>query len=225
MRGLSVKAGEAVPAVWAGEADTAYEPQAWNILLRSDRAPTEAMESGLERVTQPAFHRTALMVHKNLRLAVVSGEGFTNLLADPEDTLFQELYSRTPHHLLDSATELRDGDTIEPKRGGDGVEFTWMEFTWNAPVVLRAIRYALPDFIHYEDPRWFRKPAPYAHYVVEGSGDGRTWAVLADCTHGPWRGLQTDFFPEIELRTIRVRGVSSNGETFRLGRVKVFRAR
>lgn len=220
MRGLGLKVGDIVPGVWAGEADVTYEPQAWHILLRSDRAATEPMESGLERVTQPAFHHTALMIHKNLRLAVVSGESFTNLLANPEDTLFQELYRRTLHHLLDSAPELRDGDAIEPKRGGDGVEFTW-----NAPVVLTAIQYALPDFIRYQDPLWFRKPAPYAHYVVEGSRDGRTWTVLADRTHGPWRGLQTDFFPKTELQMIRLRGTFSNGEQFYAGQVRVFHAR
>lgn len=99
-----------------------------------------------------------------------------------------------------------------------------MELTWNEPVRLNAIQYALPDFIRYEDPLWFRKPAPYAHYVVEGSLDGRTWAVLADRTHGPWRGLQTDFFPVAKLRLIRLRGVFSNGEPFRVGQVKVFHA-
>ncbi|MGH8337394.1 MAG: hypothetical protein ACRETL_11375, partial [Gammaproteobacteria bacterium] len=219
MRGLGLKAGDAIPGVWAGEADVTYEPQAWNILLRSDRAVTEPMESGLERTTQPAFYHTALMVHRNLRLAVISGESFTNLLSDPKCALFQELYRRTLHYLLDSAVELRDADAVEPTRTVDAAEFAW-----NKPLVLKAIQYRLPDFIRYDDPLWFRKPAPYAHYVVEGSRDGAAWTILADRTHGPWRGMQTDFFPAAELRTIRLRGVFSNGQPFRVREVKVFRA-
>jgi hypothetical protein len=52
-------------------------------------------------------------------------------------------------------------------------------------VPFRAIRYRLPEFIDFADPHWFRKPAPYAHYIIEGSADGRTWALLADQSHGP----------------------------------------
>ncbi len=219
MRGLGLKASEPLPGLWAGEADVTYEPQAWNILLRSDRAATEPMESGLDRVTQPAFYHTALMVHKNLRLAVVSGESFANILADPQGTLFQEMYRRTLHYLLNSAAELRDGVAFKPVQGSEAVEFTG-----DAPVTANAIQYSLPEFIRFEDPLWFRKPAPYAHYVVEGSRDGLTWTVLAYRTHGPWRGLQTDSFAPTELRAIRLRGSFSHGKPFGVKQVKVFRA-
>ena len=216
--GLGLKLGDPIPGTWAGEADVAYEPQAWNILLRSDRAVTEAMESGLERVTQPAFHHTALMIHKNLRLAVISGESFTNLLADPKCELFQRIYARTLHYLLDPSAALHDGEDLQPVAGG-------VEFRRDGPGKLSAVQYALPDFIRFDDPLWFRRPAPYAHYVLEGSQDGRNWFLLADRTHGPWRGRQTDFFAATEVRYLRFRGTFSNGEPFRVEQVKAFRAR
>src|SRR5260370_12122472 len=102
MRGLGLKLGDPLPRGWAGEADMTYEPRAWDILLRSDRAVTEANESGLERVTQPAFHHLALMIHKNLRLAEVSGECFTNVLADPASGVVPTIYAKTLDYLLDS---------------------------------------------------------------------------------------------------------------------------
>jgi hypothetical protein len=213
MRGLGLKLGDPVPGVWAGEADMAYEPRAWDILVRSEKAVTEANESGLERVKQAAFHHTALMIHKNLRLAVVSSESFTNRLVDPQSFLFRELYTRTLHHLLDSAVDLRHGEAKEA-----------LEITWDTPVALTAIQYELPDLIDYRDPLWFRKPAPYAHYVVEGSSDGVNWSVLADRTHGPWRGLQTDFLPRIKLRMMRLRGTLSHGEPLRVTNMQMFRA-
>lgn len=213
MRGLGLKLGDPVPGVWAGEADMAYEPRAWDILVRSERAVTDANESGLERVRQPAFHHTALMIHKNLRLAVVSSESFTNRLVDPQSLLFRELYTRTLHYFLDSAVDLRHGEAKEA-----------LEITWDTPVALTAIQYELPDLIDYRDPLWFRKPAPYAHYVVEGSSDGVNWSVLADRTHGPWRGLQTDFLPRIKLRKMRLRGTLSHGEALRVTNMQVFRA-
>ncbi len=218
MRGLGLKLGDPMPGTWAGEADMTYEPRAWDILLRSDRAVTEANESGLERVKQPAFHHTALMIHKNLRLAEVSGEGFTNVLADPGGGVFRTIYARTLHYLLDAAAELRDPESVAVEPGGADPEFGW-----NAPAKLAAIRYSLPEFVDYQDPLWFRKPAPYAHYVVEGSSDGETWTVLADRTHGPWRGLQTDFVPQTPLHKIRFRGSFSNRERFQVNNVSVFR--
>src|SRR5258708_9224993 len=87
MRGLGLKLGDPMPHAWAGEADMTYEPRAWDILLRSDRAVTEANESGLERVMQPAFHHEALMIHRNLLLAEVSGAAFPNALSCPPTTL------------------------------------------------------------------------------------------------------------------------------------------
>jgi hypothetical protein len=66
-----------------------YEPAAWNILVRSVEATTEPGEDFQERVKQPPFHRAGLSLHKNLRLALVSGDNFTGILADPANTLFR----------------------------------------------------------------------------------------------------------------------------------------
>jgi hypothetical protein len=217
MQGLGLKIGDPVPGVWAGEADIAYEPRAWDILVRSEKAVTEANESGLDRVNQPAFHHTGLMIHKNLRLAVISSESFTKRLAEP---LFQELYVRTLHYLLDSPVDLRGGEVVEPQHENNNVEFTL-----NARAKLGAIQYELPDLIDYNDPLWFRKPAPYCHYLVEGSEDGVNWLALADRGHGPWRGLQTDFFSATPLRKIRLRGNLSNGQSFWVKNMKAFRAK
>jgi hypothetical protein len=106
-----------------------------------------------------------------------------------------------------------------PKQSERGVELGW-----DAPVSLRAIRYSLPEFIDYRDRLWFRKRAPYAHYVIEGSEDGKTWGVIADRTRGPWRGMQTDFLPPAPLRKMRFRGNFSNGEPFQVRDVVAFRA-
>ena len=103
MRGLGLKLGDPVPGRWAGEADMIYEPAAWDILVRSVEATTEPGEDFQERVKQPPFHRAGLSLHKNLRLAVVSGENFTGILADPANTLFRSLYARIVHYLLDTA--------------------------------------------------------------------------------------------------------------------------
>ena len=208
MRGLGLHPGDAVPGPWAGEADMIYEPAAWDVLVRSPDADTEPGEDFQERVKQPAFHRPGLSIHKNLRLAVVSGENFTGILADPANALFRSLYARTLHYLLDTAP-----------LNGEG------EHLGSAPVTVRAVRYRLPEFIDFTDSLWFRKPAPYAHYVVEGSLDGQSWSLLADRTHGPWRGIQTDFFSAAEVSRLRFRGVFSNGEPFRVEQVKAFRAR
>jgi hypothetical protein len=197
MHGLGLKLGDAVPGVWAGEADMTYEPRAWDILIRSEKAVTEANESGLDRVKQPAFHHIGLAIHKNLRLALVSSESFTHRLTDPDSPLFRELYIRTFHYLFDSAIDLRHGKPLEGA-----------EFSWHTPVTLAAIQYELPDLIDYNDPLWFRQSAPYSHYVVEGSSDGVNWTMLADRTHGPWRGVQTDFLPSLKLRKIRLRGAA-----------------
>ena len=217
MQALGLKIGDPVPGVWAGEADIAYEPGAWDILVRSEKAVTEANESGLDRVNQPAFHHTGLMIHKNLRLAVISSESFTKRLAEP---LFQELYVSTLHYLLDSPVDLRGGEVVEPQPGHNSVEFTL-----NAHITLGAIQYELPDLIDYNDPLWFRKPAPYSHYLMEGSADGVNWLVLADRTHGPWRGVQTDFFPTTTLHEIRLQGKLSNGQPFWVKNMKAFRAK
>jgi hypothetical protein len=216
VRGLGLKLGDPVPGRWAGEADMVYEPAAWDILVRSVEATTEAGENFLERVKQPPFHHPGLSVHKNLRLAVISGENFTGILDDPANTLFRSLYARTLRYLLDAAPLSGDGETMQA--AGDG-----SEFVLPAPEAIQAIRYEVPELIDYSDPLWFRKPWPYAHYVVEGSEDGSTWSVLADRRHGPWRGLQTDRFAPRSLARVRLRGTMSNGEAFRVQNVCAFR--
>jgi len=215
VRGLGLKLGDPVPGRWAGEADMIYEPAAWDVLVRSVEATTEPAENFLERVKQPAFHRPGLSVHKNLRLAVISGENFTGILDDPADTLFRSLYARTLHYLLESAPITGDGEALQSS--GDGTQFAL------AAATIGAIRYDLPEFIDFSDPLWFRKPWPYAHYVVEGSEDGSTWTVLADRRHGPWRGLQTDRFAPVRLAQVRLSGTLSNGEAFRFNNVRAFR--
>jgi hypothetical protein len=216
MRGLGLKLGDPIPGRWAGEADMVYEPAAWDILARSVEAITEPGEDFLERVKQPPFHRTGLSVHKNLRLAVVSGENFTGILDDPANTLFRSLYARTLHYFLDVAPLVGEGEILPAVSSS--------QFALPAPAMVRAIRYRLPEFIDFSDPLWFRKPAPYAHYVVEGSEDGRTWHLLADREHGPWRGQQTDVFPPRRLTQVRLRGALSNGKEFRVDDVRVFRS-
>jgi hypothetical protein len=120
---------------------------------------------------------------------------------------------------MDSHIDLSHAEAVEPRPLKVGVEFTW-----STPITLTAIQYELPDLIEYSDPLWFRKPAPYAHYVVEGSSDNMNWTALADRTHGPWRGVQTDFLALTKLRKIRLRGTLSNGVTFGVKNGKAFRA-
>lgn len=216
MRGLGLKPGDPVPGRWAGEADMVYEPAAWDVLVRSVEATTEPGENFLERVKQPPFHRAGLSVHRNLRLAVVSGENFTGILDDPANALFRSLYARTLHYLLEAPPLAGDGEALLPATDGS-------QFALPAPATVRAIRYRLPEFVDFSDPLWFRKPAAYAHYVVEGSADGRTWSLLADRRHGPWRGLQTDSFAPTALSRVRLRGVFSNGRPFKVEDVRAFR--
>jgi len=215
VRGLGLKLGDPVPGKWAGEADMIYEPAAWDVLVRSPDAETEPGEDFQERVKQAPFHRPGLSVHKNLRLAVVSGENFTGILADPANSLFRALYRRTVEYLFSGPRLEGDGESLAARNGA--------EFVLASPGDVRAVRYRLPDFIDYSDPLWFRKPAPYAHYLVEGSADGKEWKVLADRRHGPWRGLQTDCFPPARLQRIRLRGSFSDGRPFHVEDVRIFR--
>ncbi len=48
VHGLNLKLGDDVPGPWGGEVDYAYEPQAWDILIRSDRAAPEEREFGVD---------------------------------------------------------------------------------------------------------------------------------------------------------------------------------
>jgi hypothetical protein len=217
MRGLGLIMGQEVPGRWAGESDMIYEPRSWDVLVRSEKATTEAGEDFLERIKQPPFHRPGLAIHKNLRLALIASESFTERLADPNTSLFRELYERTMRYLLDTP-QLRHGESLGSQQYGDT-----FEFALKRPGSVVAIQYEVPDFIRYEDPLWFRTPAAYAHYVVEGSLDGVNWSLLADRTHGPWRGLQTDYLPEIKLQRIRLRGMESNGADFEVKNLRAFR--
>ena len=87
---------------------------------------------------------------------------------------------------------------------------------------IEAVRYELPAFINFDDRDWHRGSAPYAHYVVEGSNDAETWFVLADRSHGPWRGVQTDVFKATEVRYVRWRGAFSNGQRFDVRNIEAF---
>ncbi|MBI3696969.1 MAG: hypothetical protein HY238_19315 [Acidobacteria bacterium] len=225
VRGLNLKLGDEVPGPWGGEVDFAYEPQTWDILIRSDRAAPEEREFGVDAYDPTPLHRVGLAVHKNERLAMVCGENFPNILQGRQHTLFRELYRRTLRYLLDGARAL-DGETnvvatnhVAPQQKDSTV------LEWDRPVRIGALRYELPEFIDFHDPQWHRKPTPYAHYVIEGSADGEHWVPLADRRHGPWRGMKTDIFSPADVRYLRFQGTFSNGEPFRVRNVQAFAAK
>jgi hypothetical protein len=213
VKGLNLKLGDEVPGPWGGEVDYAYEPQAWDILIRSDRTAPEEREFGVDAYDPTPLYRIGLAVHKNERLAMVCGENFPHILHGAEYTLFRELYRRTLHYLLDGTSVSEPNLAPPAQRNSTSIQ-------WDRPVRIGALRYQLPDFIDFQNPDWHRKPAPYAHYVIEGSKDGEHWEVLADRTHGPWRGIKTDSFSSVELRYLRFRGTFSNGEPFRVQNVE-----
>jgi hypothetical protein len=214
--GLGVKLGGEVPGPWGGEVDFGYEPQAWDILIRSDRAAPEEREFGIDAYDAAPLHRIGLAVHKNLRLAMVCGENFPNILQEPQSALFRELYRRTLRYLLDApALDGASNVAAAAQRHSTSLR-------WERPVRIAAIRYELPAFIDFDDPQWYRKPAPYAHYIVEGSADGQQWRVLVDRRHGPWRGVQTDFFSGADVRYVRFDGSFSNGKPFSVRNVEAF---
>src|SRR5204863_6750473 len=131
--------------------------------------------------------------------------------------LFRELYRRTLHYLLDGA-KATDGETnlVAPgQRNSTAI-------AWDKPVRVGALRYELPEFVDFQNPQWHLRPAPYAHYVVEGSADREHWVLLADRRHGPWRGVKTDVFSAVEVRYIRFHGTFSSGEPFRVQNVEAF---
>ena len=215
MSGLGVTLGDEVPGPWGGEVDILYAPHAWEILVRSDRAAPEDREFGIDAYDPTPFHRVGLAVHRNLRLGVVSGENFPNILADRRNTLFRELYRRTVRHLLDGSRTT--GTNLAP-----AARTTPTLIAWDTPVRIDLLRYALPEFIDFADPDWHRKPAPFAHYVVEGSLDGQTWFRLADRRHAPWRGVQTDAFEPVQLRFVRFDGTFSHGKPFGVRDIQAF---
>jgi len=220
VRGLNLRLGEEVPGPWGGEVDYAYEPQAWDIIIRSDRAAPEEREFGVDAFDPTPLHRVALAVHKNERLAMVCGENFPNILQGRQYALFRELYRRTLHYLLDRAKAI-DGeiDLPAPEQPGSRV------VQWSRPVRIGALRYELPEFIDFQDSQWHRKSAPYAHYVIEASADGEHWIRLADRRHGPWRGVKTDTFSPVDVRYLRFDGTFSNGEPFRVRNIQAFQAK
>jgi hypothetical protein len=218
VRGLNLKLGDEVAGPWGGEVDYAYEPQAWDILIRSDRAAPEEREFGVDADDPTPLHRIGLAVHKNDRLAMICGENFPNILQGRQYTLFRELYRRTLHYLLDGAKTIASDATLAPPQQRESTVFEW-----DRPVRIGALRYELPQFIDFQDPQWHRKPAPYAHYVIEGSADGEHWFLVADRRHGPWRGMKTDIFAPIDLRYLRFDGSFSTGEPFRVRNVLAFR--
>jgi hypothetical protein len=216
LRGLNLTAGDEVPGPWGGEVDYAYEPEAWDILVRSDRAAPEEREFGIDAYDPTPLHRIGIAVHRNERLGMICGENFPNILADQGNTLFRELYRRTLHGLLERP---------EPGKRENAIPADQRESTRIAlpgPTRIDTLRYELPAFIDYANPLWHLKPAPYAHYVVEGSLDGERWFPLVDRRHGPWRGVKTDTFPAAEVRYLRFNGTFSNGESFGVRNVEAF---
>ncbi len=204
-RGL--KPAQEVPGPWGGETDFVYEPAAWDILVRSDRTAPEQREFGVDAHDPTPLHRVGLAIHKNLRLAMVGGENFPNILKDPENALYRDLYRRTFQYLLDGGLRSKAAD--------------WRAAPLDRAGTIEAVRYRLPVAVDYANPEWHRRPAPYAHYVVEGSEDGRVWSMLADRRHGPWRDVQTDFVAPARVRYVRLVGETSSGVPLRAADVEV----
>ena len=219
LKGMGLKLGDEVPGQWGGEVDIPYEPNAWDVLIRSAEEAPEGREFGIDAFDATAFHRVGLAVHKNLRLAMMTGENFPNILGDPANTRYQEIYRRTIRHFLQAARKLNASEDVAARGSSEPSLLSWDE-----PVRISALRYDLPAFIDFRDRDWHRGPAPYAHYTVEGSLDGRDWLTLAGRTHGPWRGTQTDSFNPAEVRYVRWRGTFSNGERFEVTNLRAYRA-
>jgi hypothetical protein len=218
VKDLGLKLGDEVPGPWGGEVDYAYEPQAWDILIRSDRTAPEEREFGVDAYDPTPLHRIGLAVHRNERLAMVCGENFPHILHGKDYTLFRELYQRTLHYLLDGAGLAGRRNLVPPG------ERNSMAIRFERPVRITGMRYQLPDFIDFHDPDWHRKPAPYAHYTIEGSTDDEHWRVIVDRSHGPWRGMKTDIFSPVEVRSLRFRGVFSDGKPFQVQNIEAFAA-
>jgi hypothetical protein len=214
---MGLRPGDRVPGQWGGEVDVPYEPHAWDVLIRSLDAEPVGREFGIDAFDDTPIHRVGLAAHKNLRLAMITGENFPNILGDPANTRYHEIYRRIVRHYLETARSLKSDDNIA---GIAAVEPTLL--SWERPVKLHALRYDLPPFIDFDSPDWHRGPAPYAHYMVEGSLDGREWFSIADRTHGPWRATQTDVFDTVEVRYVRWRGSFSNGKHFHLRNVEAY---
>jgi hypothetical protein len=151
---------------------------------------------------------------------MVCGENFPNILEGRQHTLFRELYRRTLRYLLDRAQALDSKENLVAPQQRDSTAIEW-----NRPVRIGALRYDLPEFIDYQDPQWHKKPAPYAHYAIEGSPGGGQWTTLADRRQGPWRGRKTDIVTPVEVKYLRFNGTFSNGEPFRVRNVEVLPAR
>ncbi len=162
VRGLNLKLGDEVSGPWGGEVDIPYEPQAWDVLVRSDQAAPDAREFGVDAYDPTSFHRVGLAVHKNLRLGMICGENFPNILQGAENDLFRELYRRMLHYLLDGAKPLHETLNLVPSEQRNSTVIKW-----DKAVRIAGLRYELPEFVNYADPQWYRKPAPFAHYVIE----------------------------------------------------------
>ncbi len=219
IKAMGLKLGDEVPGQWGGEVDILYEPHAWDILIRSDRAAPAGREFGIDAFDPTPIHRVGLAIHKNLRLGMLTGENFPNILGDKRNERYREIYRRTLLHFLSRARELSPEKDMAPSASAGASQISWED-----PVRLEALRYELPAFIDFDDRGWHRGPASFAHYVVEGSKNAEDWFPLADRRHGPWRGVQTDFFEPVQVRYVRWRGTFSNGEPFRVRNPQVFRA-
>ncbi len=177
--GLGLQLGDEVPGPWGGEVDYPYEPLAWDVLIRSDRAEPESRENGIDAYDPTPLHRTGMAVHRNLQLGLLSGENFPNILGDPQYGRLRELYARMLGYLRSRSQKVRGTRAVRPDVSEPTV------FKWERPVTLTGLRYELPARIDFEQPEWHKKPAPYAHYTVEGSLDGQTWFELVSAATAP----------------------------------------
>ncbi|MBI1357746.1 MAG: hypothetical protein GC160_25695 [Acidobacteria bacterium] len=218
--GMGLSLGDEVPGPWGSEVDYPYEPLAWDVLIRSDQAAPESRENDVDANDPTPLYRTGLAVHRNLQLGMLTGENFPNILGDPQYERLRELYGRMLDYLRERSQGIRAARAAAPARAIGA-----STFAWDAPVRLHGLRYALPVGVDFEQPEWHKKPAPYAHYRVQGSLDGETWFELTDRLHGPWRRQQTDWFEEREVRFVRFDGELSTGEPFSVSGLEGLAAR
>ena len=66
----------------------------------------------------------------------------------------------------------------------------------------------------------------YYQYIVEVSTDGVEWQEVIDKTKGEWRGLQTDYFSDVNARFVKITGTyASVGNEFRVASVRIYNPR
>ena len=194
-----------------------YEPAAWDVLARSVEATTEPGENFLERVKQPPFHRARAFRAQE----PAAGRGFGRE--------FHRHPRRSGEHAL-SARSTREPCTTcwTPARcQGEGEPLRRRPGDASSPC--RRPRRSGRSDTGCPSSSIFRIRSGFASRRRmrttwwKARQTDETWSLLADRRHGPWRGLQTDFFPPARLSRVRLRGVFSNGRPFHVEDVRVFR--